>query len=82
MVSIKKVVYLYQQNNKDMILLKNTRVGNLVKLSKSSDVYKVLEVGYFIKLKNLYTNKVVNFKSYTKKNDCFHDRKAFLVDFY
>ena len=79
---IKLFVYLYQQNNKDMILLKNTREGNLVKFNKNSDVYEVLEVGYFIKLKNIYTNKLLTVKSYTKKNNAFHDRKVLLVNFY
>ena len=65
-----------------MILLKNARVGNLVKLNRNSDVYKVLEVGYFIKLQNLYTNKVTNFKSYTIKNNSFYDRKAILTNHY
>ena len=79
---IKKFVYLYQQKNKDMILLKNTKEGNLVKFNKNSDVYKVLEIGYFIKLKNMYTNKLINVKSYTKKNNTLHDRKVILVNFY
>lgn len=79
---IKIFVYLYQQNNKDMILLKNTREGNLVKFNKNSDVYEVLEVGCFIRLKNMYTNKLLTVKSYTKKNNAFHDRKVLLVNFY
>ena len=65
-----------------MILLKNTREGNLVKFSKNSDVYKVLEVGHFIKLKNMYTDKTLSVKSYTNKNNNIHDRKVLLVDFY
>ena len=82
MHSIKKVVYLYQQTERDMTLLKNARVGNLVKLNRNSDVYKVLQVGYFIKLQSLYTNKVSNFKSYTKKNNSFYDRKVIIVNNY
>ena len=82
MHSIKKVVYLYQQNNRDMTLLKNTREGNLVKFNKTSDVYKVLQIGYFIKLQNMYTNKLLTVKSYTKKNNTFYDRKVILVNFY
>ena len=67
---------------KDIILLKNTREGNLVKFNKNSDVYKVLEVGHLIKLKNMYNNKIYTMSDYTKRNNTFYDRKVFLVNFY
>ena len=88
MFTIKKVVYICKVNTaqnkktRDMTNLENTTQGQLVKFKSNSDVYRVEEVGYFITLKNMYTEKIMTLRPYTMKGGKMHSRKVEIVRFY
>lgn len=62
--------------------LENTSEGQLVKFRSNSDVYRVQEVGLFITLKNMYTDKIITLRPFTMKGGKMHSRKVEVVMFY
>ena len=62
--------------------LENTTQGQLVKFKNNSDVYRVQEVGLFITLKNMYTEKIMTLRPYTMKGGKMHSRTIEVVKFY
>jgi hypothetical protein len=64
------------------VKLSETKEGSLIRFSKKSDVYKVINSGFHFTLKNMLTEKVSIFKPYTIKGGRMYDRKVEIVDFY
>lgn len=67
---------------KNLVAIRTVEVGKLIKFKGSSDVYKVLESGYFVTLKNMYTEKEMTVKHYTNKGTKSLERTVEVVKFY
>jgi hypothetical protein len=67
---------------KNLVGITTVEQGKLIRFKSSSDVYRVLETGYFITVKNMYSDKVSTIKHYTNKGSKSLERTVEVVQFY